>query len=36
MDPSEEYVTLNNGTKMPKFGLGTFKVTDEKACKQAF
>ena len=36
MDPSEEYVTLNNGTKMPKFGLGTMRVTDEKACKKAF
>lgn len=24
-----EYVTLNNGVKMPKLGLGVFRVTDQ-------
>ena len=36
MDGADEFVTLNNGLKMPKFGLGTFAVTDDKAVKQAF
>ncbi|WP_105614107.1 aldo/keto reductase [Vallitalea okinawensis] len=35
MQPLGEKVILNNGVKMPSFGLGTFKVTDEKECIQA-
>ena len=36
MDAAQDYVTLNSGHKMPKFGLGTFGVKDDKAVKQAF
>ncbi len=27
-----EYVTLNNGTKMPKVGFGVFQITDKEEC----
>ena len=30
-----DYVTLNNGQKMPKFGLGTCHMTDSQVMKQA-
>lgn len=30
-----EFVTLNNGVKMPKLGFGVFQVTDEKVCEEA-
>lgn len=29
-----EYVTLNNGVKMPKLGFGVYQITKEE-CKQA-
>lgn len=30
-----EYVTLNNGVKMPAFGFGVFQIADPKTCEQA-
>lgn len=30
-----EYVTLNNGIKMPKLGYGVFRMTDAEACEEA-
>ncbi len=30
-----EYITLNNGIKMPMEGFGIFQVRDTKACEQA-
>ena len=30
-----EYVTLNNGVKMPMIGFGVFQVNDQKQCQQA-
>lgn len=30
-----EFVTLNNGTKMPKEGFGVFQVPDSEQCEQA-
>ena len=27
-----EYVTLNNGIKMPKVGFGVFQITDKEEC----
>lgn len=30
-----EYITLNNGVKMPKAGFGVFQIEDEKQCEQA-
>ncbi len=30
-----EYVTLNNGVKMPKVGYGVYQVTDLKQCEQS-
>lgn len=30
-----EYITLNNGVKMPKAGFGVFQVNDLKQCEQA-
>ena len=30
-----EYVTLNNGVKMPMVGFGVFQVNDQKECQQA-
>lgn len=30
-----EYVTLNNGIKMPKLGFGVYQITDPKQCEQA-
>ena len=35
MDTQDNFVTLYNGHKMPKFGLGTFAMTDGKAIKQS-
>ncbi len=29
------YVTLNNGLKMPQLGFGVFKITDKEICEQA-
>lgn len=31
-----EYVTLNNGVKMPSVGFGVFQIKDEKECKRVF
>ena len=30
-----EYVTLNNGVKMPMEGFGVFQVPDPEVCKKA-
>lgn len=30
-----EYVTLNNGVKMPILGFGVYQITDPKECEQA-
>ena len=30
-----EFVTLNNGAKMPKVGFGVYRIKDHKQCKQA-
>ena len=30
-----EYITLNNGVKMPKVGFGVYQVTDQNECRQA-
>ena len=30
-----EYVTLNNGVKMPKLGFGVYQITDPHECEQA-
>ena len=30
-----EYVTLNNGVRMPQLGFGVFQVNDADTCKQA-
>lgn len=30
-----EFVTLNNGLKMPKVGFGVYRIKDHKQCKQA-
>ncbi len=30
-----EYVTLNNGIKMPKLGFGVYQITDPEECEQA-
>lgn len=30
-----EYITLNNGVKMPKVGFGVYQVTDQNECHQA-
>lgn len=30
-----EYVTLNNGVKMPMLGFGVFQITDADVCEQA-
>lgn len=30
-----EYVTLNNGVKMPKLGFGVYQITDPGQCRQA-
>lgn len=30
-----EYVTLNNGIRMPKLGFGVFQITDSEQCEQA-
>ena len=30
-----EYITLNNGIKMPMEGFGVFQVPDAKQCEQA-
>ena len=30
-----EFVTLNNGVKMPKVGFGVYQIKDHKQCKQA-
>ena len=30
-----EFVTLNNGVKMPKVGFGVYRIKDHKRCKQA-
>lgn len=35
MDHDMEYVTLNNGVKMPKEGFGVFQVPDPAQCEQA-
>lgn len=29
------FIQLNNGIKMPQFGLGTFRITNNEACKEA-
>ena len=29
-----EYITLNNGVKMPQVGLGTFLIPEDKLIKQ--
>ena len=29
------FVTLNNGVRMPKQGFGVFQITDAPACEQA-
>ncbi|MBS7217052.1 MAG: aldo/keto reductase [[Clostridium] spiroforme] len=29
-----EYITLNNGVKMPKVGFGVYQVTDQNECRQ--
>ena len=33
IDTVQDFVTLNSGYKMPRFGLGTAGVTDYKAVK---
>ena len=30
-----EYITLNNGVKLPKVGFGVYQVTDQNECRQA-
>lgn len=30
-----EYVTLNNGVKMPQLGFGVYQITDQEECEQA-
>lgn len=30
-----EYVTLNNGVKMPILGYGVYQITDPQQCEQA-
>ena len=30
-----EYITLNNGVKIPKVGFGVYQVTDQNECRQA-
>ncbi|MDO5350962.1 MAG: aldo/keto reductase, partial [Lachnospiraceae bacterium] len=30
-----EYVTLNNGVKMPKLGFGVYQIRDGAQCEQA-
>ena len=30
-----EYVTLNNGVKMPQLGFGVYQITDQAECEQA-
>ena len=30
-----EYVTLNNGLKMPMVGFGVFRVLDKKECEES-
>ena len=30
-----EYVTLNNGVKMPQIGFGVFQIVDPKECEEA-
>lgn len=30
-----EYVTLNNGVKMPRAGFGVYQIADAKQCEQA-
>ncbi len=30
-----EYITLNNGVKMPAVGFGVFRITDETECEEA-
>ena len=30
-----EYVTLNNGLKMPMVGFGVFRVPDKKECEES-
>ncbi len=30
-----EYVTLNNGTKMPSLGFGVFQMRDPKECEKS-
>ena len=30
-----EYVTLNNGVKMPQLGFGVYQITDPAQCEQA-
>ena len=30
-----EYVTLNNGVKMPQLGFGVFQIKDPAECEQA-
>ena len=34
-DKNMEFVTLNNGVKMPKEGFGVFQVPDPAQCEQA-
>ena len=29
-----EYVTLNNGVKMPQLGFGVYQITDQAECEQ--
>lgn len=30
-----EYITLNNGVKMPAVGFGTYQITDENECRES-
>ena len=30
-----EYLTLNNGVKMPVAGFGTFQITDKEECEKS-
>ncbi len=30
-----EYITLNNGVKMPSFGFGVFQIMDQRLCEES-
>ncbi len=34
MQSTNNYISLNNGTRMPKIGYGIFRMTDEKECEE--